>query len=328
VNVAPTRRPHENPEDDSVLPFAVEPLDVRGRVVRLGHALDDLLANHGYPKLVSRLVAEAAALGALLASSIKFSGRFTLQAQTDGPVSMLVVDITAPGKMRAYANFDADRIEAAGEQYDAAALLGKGHLAMTIEQTGDTNRYQGIVALDGGNLEDAAHQYFAQSEQIPTQVRLAVAEEMHAGSESSWRAGGLLVQFLPREAARAKQSDLDPGDAPEGMQRHEVAPDDAWIEAQSLMGTVEDVELIDPALSSEQLLWRLFNERGVKVFQPQKVTAECRCSRERLLSILKNFSDEERGSMVEDGRIAVKCEFCGKRYRFQPEEIGLGKKVT
>src|SRR6185312_2786134 len=171
------------------------------------------------------------------------------------------------------------------------------------------------------------HRYFAQSEQIPTRVRLAVAEEMHAGSESSWRAGGLLVQFLPRETARAKQADLDPGDAPEGMPRHEIAPDNAWIEAQSLMGTVEDVELIDPALSSEQLLWRLFNERGVKVFEPQKVTAECRCSRERLLSILKNFSGEERVSMVEDGRIAVKCEFCGKRYRFEPEEIGLGKKA-
>jgi molecular chaperone Hsp33 len=287
---APQRRPHQNPEDDSVLPFAVEALDVRGRVVRLGHALDELLANHGYPKLVSRLVAEAAALATLLASSLKFAGRFTLQTQTDGPVSMLVVDIQAPGKMRAYANFDAARVEAAGDRYDAGELMGKGHLAMTIEHPGDTNRYQGIVALEGGNLEAAAHQYFMQSEQIPTRVRLAVAEEMHAGANSSWRAGGLLVQFLPREAARAKQADLPPGDSPEGTPLHEVKPDDAWIEAQSLVATTEDVELIDPVLSSERLLWRLFNERGVKVFEPQKVAAECRCSRERLLSILKNFS--------------------------------------
>ena len=320
---APQRRPHQNPEDDSVLPFAVEALDVRGRVVRLGHSLDELLANHGYPKLVSRLVAEAAALGALLASSLKFAGRFTLQTQTDGPVSMIVVDIQSPGRMRAYANFDASRVEAVGDRYDAGELMGKGHLAMTIEQPGDTNRYQGIVALEGGNLEAAAHQYFMQSEQIPTRVRLAVAEEMHAGERSNWRAGGLLVQFLPREAARAKQADLHPGDSPEGTKPHQVKPDDAWIEAQSLVATIEDVELIDPALSSERLLWRLFNERGVKVFEPQKVAAECRCSRERLLSILKNFSADERASMVEDGHVGVKCEFCGKRYRFEPQEIGL-----
>lgn len=320
---APQRRPHQNPEDDSVLPFAVEALDVRGRVVRLGHSLDELLANHGYPKLVSRLVAEAAALATLLASSLKFAGRFTLQTQTDGPVSMLVVDIQAPGKMRAYANFDAARVEAAGDRYDAGELMGKGHLAMTIEHPGETNRYQGIVALEGGNLEAAAHQYFMQSEQIPTRVRLAVAEEMQAGKGSNWHAGGLLVQFLPREAARAKQADLDPGDSPEGTPRHEVKPDDAWIEAQSLVATIEDVELIDPALSSERLLWRLFNERGVKVFKPQTVAAECRCSRERLLSILNNFSADERAGMVENGHVGVKCEFCGKRYEFEPEEIGL-----
>jgi molecular chaperone Hsp33 len=301
----------------------VEALDVRGRVVRLGHSLDDLLANHGYPKLVSRLVAEAAALAALLASSLKFEGRFTLQTQTDGPVTMLVVDVQMPGRMRAYANFDAGRITEIGDRYDAGELMGSGHLAMTIEQPGDVNRYQGIVALDGGNLEAAAHQYFMQSEQIPTRVRLAVAEEMHAGTNSSWRAGGLLVQFLPSDAARARTADLHPGDFPEGTKPHEVKPDDAWVEAQSLVGTVEDVELVDPALSSERLLWRLFNERGVKIFEAQKIAAECRCSRERLLAILKNFSAEERAGMVEDGRIGVKCEFCGKRYRFTPGEIGL-----
>jgi molecular chaperone Hsp33 len=323
---APQRRPQQDPEDDAVLPFAVEALDVRGRVVRLGHALDDLLANHGYPDLVARLVAEAAALGALLAASLKFEGRFTLQTQTDGPVSMIVVDIQAPGRMRAYANFDNERVAALGSGYDAGEIMGHGHLAMTIEHPGDANRYQGIVALDGGNLEAAAHRYFAQSEQIPTCVRLAVAEEMQAKDSSRWRAGGVLLQFLPREAARARQADFDPGDSPEGATRHEVATDDAWIEAQSLVGTIEDVELIDPALSSEQLLWRLFNERGVKVFEPQKIAAECRCSRERLFSLLKSFSAEERAAMVEGGRIGVKCEFCGKRYSFQPEEIGVEDK--
>jgi len=316
-------QPREKSEDDSVLPFAVEPLDIRGRVVRLGHTLDGLLANHAYPKPVARLVAEAAALGALLSSTLKLTGRFTLQTQTDGPVSMLVVDITAPDRMRAYANFDEKRTAAIAGSYDAGELMGKGHLAMTIEQAGDLNRYQGIVALSGGSLEDAAHQYFAQSEQIPTKVRLAVAEELHVGREPGWRAGGILVQFLPRDAARLKQADLDPGNAPEGMPRHQVAVDDAWIEAQSLVETVEDHELIDPALSSERLLWRLFNERGVRVFKPQGMVAQCRCSRERISSILNNFSSEERADMIKDGRVTVKCEFCGKSYNFAPKEIGV-----
>lgn len=306
-----------------MLPFAVERLDIRGRIVRLGPALDQLLLHHAYPKPVARLVAEAAALAVVLASTLKFSGRFTLQTQTDGPVNMIVVDITAPDRVRAYAGFDAARVAAMTGDRHAGALMGSGHLAMTIEQSGDQNRYQGIVALDGGTLEDAAHQYFAQSEQIPTRVRLAVAEELHPGHAVGWRAGGLLVQFLPREAARAKQADLDPGDAPEGTAPHEVAVDDAWIETQSLVQTVQDHELIDPSLSSERLLWRLFNERGVKVFEPQKIVARCRCSRERLLSILQNFSIEERAGMVEDGRVGVKCEFCGKAYTFRPNEIGL-----
>jgi molecular chaperone Hsp33 len=321
ISAAPVRRPREESEDDCVLPFAVEPLDVRGRVVRLGSALDELLVHHAYPKPVSRLVAEAAALAVLLSSTLKFSGRFTVQTQTDGPVNMIVVDITAPDRVRAYASFDAARVAAVEGNYDAGVLMGKGHLAMTIEQSGDQNRYQGIVALEGGSLEDAAHQYFAHSEQIPTRVRLAVAEELQPGQAAGWRAGGLLVQFLPREAARMEQPDLDPGDAPEGTPTHEVAVDDAWIEAQSLVQTVQDHELIDPALSSEQLLWRLFNERGVKVFEPQKIVARCRCSRERLLSILKNFSAEERASMIQNDHVGVKCEFCGKNYRFEPEEI-------
>ena len=324
MNVAPTRRPHENPEDDSVLPFAVEPLDVRGRVVRLGHALDDLLANHGYPKLVSRLVAEAAALAALLASSIKFSGRFTLQAQTDGPVSMLVVDIIAPGKMRAYANFDAGRIEAAGEHYDAATLLGKGHLAMTIDQGPDTARYQGIVALEGKDLEHAAREYFLRSEQIPTQVRLAVAEEMRAdagGARHRWRAGGLLLQFLPRSEERARQPDLDPGDVPAGFEVERPHEDDAWVEARSLVATVQDVELLDPDISTEQLLYRLFHERGVRVFRSRDLHAQCSCSRKNVEQMLQSFSPHDRDDMVQDGKITVTCEFCNATYVFEPAEL-------
>ena len=206
----------------------------------------------------------------LLGSALKFEGRFILQTQTDGPVRMLVVDFRSPGQVRACARFDAARVAGADREParpSAGALLGQGHLAMTIDQGADMSRYQGLVALDGGSLEDAAHEYFKSSEQIPTRVRLAVGEEMSPGAGHRWRAGGMLLQFLPKAPERARVADLDPGDAPEGTPAHEVPEDDAWVEGRSLIETVEDVELIDPALSSERLVYRLFHERGVRVFK-------------------------------------------------------------
>lgn len=320
----PERRPRDEGEDDAVQAFQVDALDVRGRVARLGPALDEVLAHHDYPPPVARLLAEATAIAVLLGSTLKQMGRFTLQTQTDGPVDMLVVDITAPDRVRAYARFDAERVEALSErgESNSGELLGRGHLAMTIEPEGDQNRYQGIVALEGEPLEAAAHRYFVQSEQIPTRLKLAIGEEMHAGSaKPSWRAGALLVQFLPHDTARAAKADLDPGDAPAGHIRHKVAEDDAWVEAQSLVETVEDHELLDPRLSSERLLWRLFNQRGVRVFRSQPVTAHCTCSRDRVASVLKRFPPEDRADMVDDGRVIVTCEFCGRRYPFDPSEI-------
>ncbi len=180
----------------------------------------------------------------------------------------------------------------AGE-ISSGALLGNGHLAMTIDQGGDMSRYQGVVALEGGSLEDVAHEYFKRSEQIPTCVRLAVAEEFSAGEggpKHRWRAGGMLLQFLPKAAERMRGKDLDPGDAPEGINLPEMPDDDAWVEGRSLMETVEDLELIDPALSSERLLFRLFHERGVRVFDNMDVKAKCSCSRESVSAMLKSFT--------------------------------------
>jgi molecular chaperone Hsp33 len=322
----PQRRPSDQTQDDSVQAFQVDALDVRGRVARLGPVIDELLAHHKYPAPVARLVAEAATLAVLLGSTLKDIGRFTLQTQTDGPVDMIVVDIASPDRVRAYARYNEERLAALnGGAAKPGALLGRGHLAMTIEPGGDQNRYQGIVSLEGESLEEAAHRYFAQSEQIPTRLRLAVGEELHAGGEKpTWRAGALLVQFLPKEAERAIQADLDPGDAPEDFELHEVDEDDAWVEAQSLAETVEDHELLDPTLSSERLLWRLFNERGVRVFDSLSVTAQCTCSREKVASVLSSFPEEERAGMAEDGRVAVTCEFCGRLYEFDPGEIAPG----
>src|SRR5277367_605942 len=318
----PIRAPSAVPVDDAVLPFEVDALDLRGRLTRLGPALDDVLTKHDYPPPVAKLLGEAIVLTTLLGSSLKFNGRFILQTQTDGPVSFLIVDFQAPDRLRAYARFDAKRLK---EGLDSGALLGKGHLAMTIDQGPDMSRYQGLVALEGGTLEDAAHEYFLRSEQIPTRVRLAVGEEWRGGGEGPkhrWRAGGMLLQFLPKAPERARQADLHPGDAPEGTVTPEVEQDDAWVEGQSLISTVEDVELIDPDLSGERLLYRLFHERGVRVFSPLVLRAQCSCSREAVSGMLQSFAPEDRTEMVKDGKVVVTCEFCSSVYQFSPTEAG------
>ncbi len=322
----PTRVPSAASVDDAVTPFEVASLDLRGRLVRLGPMVDEILSKHAYPAPVAKLLGEAIVLTVMLGSSLKMDGRFILQAQTDGPVGLLVVDYTTPGQVRACARFGAEGVAAlvAAGEATSANLLGKGHLAMTIDQGENTQRYQGLVALDGASLEDAAHEYFLRSEQIPTRVRLAVAEEITPGTGASshrWRAGGVMLQFLPKSQERA-QTDLHPGDAPEGVDIAPVIEDDAWVQGRALLETVEDIELIDPELSSERLAYRLFHEPGVRVFNAVEVTAQCSCSRDAVHSMLKSFSQDDRDHMVEDGRISVTCEFCNSTYVFQPEDVG------
>ncbi len=304
--------------DDHVFPFQVEPLDVRGRVLRMGPALDRLLKRHAYPAPVSRALAEAITLTVLMGSALKLEGRFQLQAKTDGVLSMIVVDFDAPDRIRAYAQFDADNIPAATT---TAALIGSGQLALTIDQGGHMNRYQGIVELDGHGLEAAAHQYFKQSEQIPTRIRVAVGEV--AGSTGTeWRAGGIFVQFLPQAPERMRQPDFDPGDAPPGALVPSFNEDDAWTEARALTDTVEAHELLDPTLSAERLLYRLFHERGVRIFEAQPVVEACRCSQERITQMLRTFSPAERSDMTtEDGKITVTCAFCSTVYGVDPAEV-------
>lgn len=312
--------------DDAVLPFEVAPLDVRGRAIQMGPAIDALLARHDYPDVVSRLVGEAVVLAVLLGSSLKFDGKFILQTETDGPVDMLVADYRTGGEVRAYARFDADRVAEAeaGGLADPASLLGSGTLAMTVDQGAYMSRYQGVVPLEGQSLEEVAHTYFRQSEQIPTRVRLAVGEiiQREAGEmQRGWRAGGLIVQFLPDAPERMRQADLPSGDVPEGTEIELPDEDDAWVEAQALVGTVEDHELTDPAVPVERLLYRLFHERGVRVFSPVAISDSCSCSRDRIAGMLSNFTAEEIADSVENGRITVTCEFCGTRYEFDPAEF-------
>jgi molecular chaperone Hsp33 len=322
----PVREPAATSADDTILPFEVATLDLRGRVVRLGPAVDEILRRHAYPGPVAKLLGEAIVLTVLLGSVLKFDGRFILQTKSDGPVRMLVVDYTTPDKVRALASFDKERVAAAITEgkTDAGALLGQGHLAMTVDQGTEKSRYQGLVALEGKDLEHAAHEYFLRSEQIPTRVRLAVGEELSAtadGAHHRWRAGGILLQFVPKSPERARVPDLDPGDAPEGTAAHSLPEDDAWIEGRSMLATVEDVELLDSAVSAERLVYRLFHERGVRVFRSRTLSAQCSCSRPNVENMLKSFSQDDRDHMVENGKITVTCEFCNSTYVFDPAQV-------
>ena len=311
-------------EDDCIVPFAVTPLDVRGRVVRLGPALDRILSQHDYPPEIARLTGEAALLAVLLGSALKGEGRFQLQTRTEGVVNMIVVDYEAPGQLRAYARFDAVSLAIARDTGAAsgAQLLGHGHLAFTIDRGLSASRYQGVVALEGQGLEVAAHQYFQQSEQIPTLVRLAIGELIPGSGGQAWRAGGLLVQFLPEspERQRAVHQELS---TPEGFES-EPKGDDAWEEALALSSSIEDHELLDPALSSERLLYRLFNQRGVAVFETEAVRHVCRCEPARMVEMLNRFTKEDLQNMIgDDGKIGVTCEFCNSSRSFDPADLDL-----
>ena len=309
--------------DDTVVPFTLDKLDTRGRSVRLGDALDTILNRHNYPAPVARLLGEAVVLAALIGSSLKFDGKFIMQTQTDGPVNLIVVDFDAPDGLRGYARFDHDALLKAAEEGRTrpSELLGNGHLAMTIDQGAHTERYQGIVALQGNSLEEVAHTYFMQSEQIPTQVRLAVAEFTRKGDHRPhWRAGGVLIQHLP-EHGGSRVADL-PGDGNFDNPDHNFVEPDGWNEAKAHLSTLDDLELADPDLSSERLLFRLYHETGVRVFAPMPIVERCTCSADRIEDMLgTNFTAEDREEMAVDGEIEVVCEFCSTAYHFNPNQF-------
>jgi molecular chaperone Hsp33 len=310
------------PADDLLLPFQTVQSGVTGRIVRLGSVVDTILSRHAYPEPVSHALGEALALAAMLGAALKTDGKFILQTKTDGALDFLVADYETPGKMRGYASFnkaDPTLADAKGRG-DQGVLLGNGHVAMTIDPGGDMDRYQGIVALEREPLVDAAHTYFRQSEQLPTFIRLAVARHYgpsRPGGEPvwRWRAGGLLIQHLSREGGKPAE-----GEARDASLEGEDNED--WNRARHLAATVEDHELLDPMLSPERLLFRLFHEEGVRVVPAMSVNAACRCSRERIHAVLGRFGAAELSDMREpDGAITVTCEFCSRKYRFSPDQI-------
>jgi molecular chaperone Hsp33 len=318
-NTPTERLPNREMGDDIVLPFRTVKSDLIGRVVRLGPLVDGVLKRHAYPDPVSHVLGEALALTAMLGSALKTEGKFILQTKTNGPIGFLVCDYVSPGHMRGYASFKPDHPQLSGVagRGDQGGLIGTGHVAMTIDPTGDTNTYQGIVAVEGEPLVTVAENYFRQSEQLPTFIRLAVAQHYERGLGAHWRAGGILLQKLPREGGQRTQAEGEEHDA-----LLEGEDDEHWSRARHLASTVEDHELLDPMLSPERLLYRLFHEEGVRVFDPTPLSASCRCSRERIQLYLESFGAQEIAGLREaDGGVTVTCEFCSTKYKFAESDL-------
>ncbi|WP_369413612.1 Hsp33 family molecular chaperone HslO [Caldovatus aquaticus] len=297
-----------------VLPFHLEGRPVRGRLVRLGPLAEAILGRHDHPPAVAALLGQALALAAGLAAALKFTGSFSVQAQGDGPVPVLLADCTDQGALRGYARSHPDRVAAlveaaaaAGGAPDAAALLGRGHLAFTCDQGPDMTRYQGLVAIEGATLSEMTAHYFRTSEQLPGHVHLAAAR-----TAEGWRAGAL---FLERIAGRSGPAEPAAED-----------PEEAWRTARTLAATLTDAELLDDALPGPALLRRLFaSEGGLVIDRARSLSYGCRCSRARLALILERFSDEDLDHMIqEDGAITVTCEFCNHGFRFERSELRGG----
>lgn len=301
------------PSDDAVVVFRTVKSGMRGRLVRLGAACDAVLSAHELPQPVAVALGEALTLAALVGSALPVDGKIILQTRASGAVPFLVADFEAPGRVRGYARFDEAKISAtAGDQLTTAGLLGDGHLAITIEHGSAGDRYQGVTAFDGNGLDLTAAKYFENQEGLPTYVRLAVARHFSKDARHGawrWRSGGLMVQSLA-DSTSTDTPDFDDGD-------------DNWNRVRTLAATVEDHELVDPDLSIDRLLLRLFHEEGVRVERVIPLSRYCRCSRERVADVLKSFGASELDDMRdEQGRVVVTCEFCASQYVFDESEIG------
>jgi len=291
--------------DDFILPFQVGDGSVRGRIVRLGAAIDAILGPHGFNDPASELLGEAAALAALMGSSLKFDGKLIFQAQGDGDIKMLVADYASDGAIRATASISGE-----AAHRGLGALMGKGHLAITVDQGPDMERYQGVTPIEGRTLEEAAIGYFDQSEQIPTAIRLAVGKVVRPGAGEAWRAGGVIVQFMPGEGGARERGEA-------ALKSFE--DEETWNRAASFLNTTQADELLDPALTAEDLLFRLFHEDGVRVFDRKPVSARCSCNSDKIAAVLSRYPAEDLAEIVEDRRIKVSCEFCRRDYYFDAE---------
>lgn len=306
----------ESGHEDLLLPFQLDPYGLRGRLVRLNSAAHTILARHDYPEPVTQLLGETMVIAVCLAGALKYDGVFSLQIKGDGPIRSMITDITSDGHLRGYAAFDAEAVAAAAAEAETVTVprfLGGGYIAFTVDQGPDTDRYQGIVPLSGQTMAECTHAYFRQSEQLETGLNVSVRKDEFG----IWRAGALMLQRMP----------LDGGDAPEpGKARpvHDLDEhEDAWRTAIVMLSSANPEELAGTRLAPDRLLYRLFHESGVRAYPAHPIVEQCRCSKDRVESVLKSLSDSEVRDMTVDGLVSVTCEFCKEHWEY--DELSLAR---
>ena len=314
--------------DDTVLPFQLDASDIRGRVARLDGALEEVLRQHSYPDEIEGLIAEMALLTALIGQSMKLRWKLSLQVRGDGPIRFIATDYYgptddgAPARIRAYASYDPDTINLKAVPF---SQIGKGYFAILIDQGPDMTPYQGVTPLAGDSLSKCAETYFAQSEQIPTRFELTFGRSQIRGEEEQWRAGGVLLQHMPKASPELKG---DGGSGEDGLLLPEDILDEVegenWTRANALLDTVDALELIGPTVTPSDLLVRLFHEEQPRIYEAQPVKFGCTCSADRVRQSLSIYSAKDIGHMITDeGIVTADCQFCGSHYTFDPATLGF-----
>lgn len=313
--------------DDTVLPFQLDRTDTRGRVARLDGVLEEILSQHDYPPMIEALVAEAALLTALIGQTIKLRWKLSLQVRGDGPARLIATDYYAPSeagvpaRIRAYASFDQERLDGSKTPFEN---IGKGYFAVLIDQGPGTEPYQGITPIAGGALSACAETYFAQSEQLPTRFALSYGESQVPGKQAHWRAGGIMLQHMPKASPFVQEGGSGDGGLLIASDVIDGEEGENWNRSTILLDTVEDLELIGPSVPPTDLLVRLFHEEGVRVFDTQPVRFGCTCSPDRVRQSMSIYSARDIGHMTTDeGIVTADCQFCGAHYEFDPKTLGF-----
>ncbi len=314
--------------DDTVLPFQLDTSDIRGRLARLDGVLDEVLAQHNYPPVVEAMVAEAALLTALIGQTIKLRWKLSLQIRGDGPLRLIATDYYGPSedgepaKLRAYASYDDEALDLDADPF---AQIGKGFFAILIDQGDDMTPYQGITPLAGGSLAACAQTYFAQSEQLPTRFHLTYGRAQEPGAAESWRAGGIMLQHMPKASPLMAQ---DGASGEKGLlQPEDILQDEAaenWKRVNILLDTVEEIEMIGPQVSPTDLLVRLFHEESPIAYDAQPIKFGCTCSEDKVRQSMSIYSTRDLAHMTTDeGTLTADCQFCGAHYVLDPTTLGF-----
>ena len=317
--------------DDTVLPFQLDRTDTRGRVARLDGVLQNVLAQHDYPPLIEALVAEATLLTALIGQTIKLRWKLSVQVRGDGPARLIATDYYgpsedgAPARIRAYASYDETRLDPAADPF---SQIGKGYFAILIDQGEGNVPYQGITPIAGGSLAACAETYFAQSEQLPTRFALSFGQTQMPGEDMHWRAGGVMLQQMPKASPFAAS---DGGSGEDGLLNAADFLDgdsaEHWNHVNILLDSAEEIELIGPSVQPTELLVRLFHADGPRVFDAQPVEFGCTCSGDRVRETMSIYSAKDIAHMTTDeGIVTADCQFCGAHYQFDPKTLGFEAK--